>query len=762
MHRASFFSRLLSRPRRFKEIQNSRHYRFEFQKLIANISTHFIRLTVDQIHDGIHEAFERVCQFAGADRGYIFWYSDILGRHMEKIQEWCAPSIPSELVRVRELHMGMFPYFDGKIKELQPFLANRIKDLPAEASAERKEFSAQNVQSLIFVPMVYEGKSIGFIGFEMIRGEVIWNTDTISLLKLLSEIFVNALERIRADKVLRQSEERYSLIARGVNDGLWDWNLKTDTIFFTSRWKSMLGYEDNQISEQPSEWFDRIHPEDRIHVDQTIYEHLKGLSAHCEIEHRILHIDGNYRWVLIRGLAIKDEKGRVWRMAGSATDITTRIRFEEKLKHNALHDSLTGLPNRAFFLERLKDAANKAKKYPKHLFAVLFMDLNRFKAINDSFGHLVGDEFLIQVGRAIETCVGSGPLVARFGGDEFTILIEGIHDAGDAIAVAERIQETLKHPFSLQDQTIFTSASIGIALSSATDILDESDMLRNADTAMYGAKANDKGGYVIYTEVMHAKILATLRMETALRQALDRKELQIHYQPIISLQHGVIKGFEALLRWTHPELGSIPPSVFIPMAEETGLIIPIGLWVLNQACREAALWPRRGKNPLSVSINLSVKQFSDVNLVDQIKKILQETQLDPECLHLEITESVLVEDSAHAFDILSQLRELKVKLYLDDFGTGYSSLSYLHRFPLDILKIDRSFISTIGTDGETSEITKAILSLAHNMNLEVVAEGIETEEQLDFLRTLGCEYGQGYFFAKPLSSDQASNFVLNQ
>lgn len=758
----NFLSQIFYPGAELKRMQSALEYRYQYEKLIAEISTQFISLTVDKIEVAIEETFHQIGIFAGVDRGYIFWYTDMLGRHMEKIHEWCAPSIPSVLNRVRELHMGMFPYFDQKIKNLEPFSADRVIDLPAEAESEKREFSAQGVQSLIFVPMIYGGKAIGFIGFETLGKSMPWSEDTIALLKRVSEIFVNALERVRSDKILRQSEERYALIARGVNDGLWDWNLKTNEIFFSPRWKSMLGYDDLEISDDPDEWFKRIHSEDREYAMQKLREHLEDRRSYYESEHRMLHKDGSYRWMLTRGLAVKDEKGRIWRMAGSQTDITGRVNFEEQLKHNALHDSLTGLPNRVLFMNRLKAAIDRKKDEKNYLFAVLFMDLDRFKAVNDSFGHLFGDELLIQVSQKIESCVNGKNTIARFAGDEFTILLDELRKPDEALQVAETIQKVLEQPFYIREQTIITSASMGIAYSSSQDIRCETDLLRNADTAMYRAKIVSKGQHTVYTENMHAEVLEMLKLETDLRQASEKKNFELHYQPIVSLQTGEMKGFEALIRWTHADRGLVSPATFIPIAEETGLIIPIGLWVLEQACREASLWETNTQRPLSVSVNLSAKQLLQSHLVEQVKAILKETGLEGNRLQLEITESVFVEDVEAALKVLSNLKELGIKLHLDDFGTGYSSLSSLHQFQISTLKIDRSFIQNIGEPGENSEIVKTIIAMAHNMDMEVIAEGIETEGQMNFLRSLGCEYGQGYLFAKPLPSEAAWLYMTKQ
>lgn len=739
-----------------RRVRQALDYRFEFEKLIATISTHFIRLTIDQVDECISDSFQRIAEFAQVDRGYIFWYSDILGRHMEKIHEWCAEGVPSEMTRVRSLNMAMFPYFDGKIKNLEPFYAHRVADLPPEAASEKREFQLQSVKSLIFVPMIYAGEAIGFIGFETIRKETVWSDDVISLLKLVSQIIVNALERKRSEKTLRQSEERYALVARGVNDGLWDWDLKTNKIFFSTRWKSMLGYTEEEISEDPQEWFLRVHPDDFEQVNSKVKGHLDGDSSHYESEHRMLHKDGTYRWMLTRGMAVKDSKNRVTRMAGSQTDITDRKKAEEQLMHHALHDTLTGLANRALFVDRLKFAVERSKLEKDYAFAVLFIDLDNFKSVNDSFGHQTGDQFILEVAKRLSSCVAATDTVARFGGDEFVLLLDNIRKASLAVRVAERIQNVLYHPILVGGQNVMTTASIGIALSSPESDADE--LLRNADTAMYRAKNHHRGSHVVFDDSMHEKAVELLKLETELRKATDAYNFHLNYQPIVNLASQEIIGFEALIRWNHPERGLVAPGNFIPLAEENGLIIPIGWWVLREACKEIRSWQSRNpfKKALSVSVNISMKQITLPDFVSQIQDILAETGMDPALLHLEITESIFIENNDQAVSVLNQLRALGIQLHLDDFGTGYSSLSYLNRFHFNVIKIDRSFIHNIESRGKNEEIVRAIISLAHNMGMKVVAEGIETPEQLEILTRLGCEYGQGYLFSRPLASEDAA------
>ena len=556
-----------------------------------------------------------------------------------------------------------------------------------------------------------------------------------------------------AQEALRESEERYALAARGANDGLWDWNLVTGAMYFSPRWKAMLGFRENEIEDRLEEWIGRIHDADRERVKEEIAAHQKGLTPHFESEHRLLHKDGSFRWMLSRGLAVHDATGKALRMAGSQTDITER----------KVSDPLTGLPNRLLFIDRLGRLIKHSKRRKDHLFAVLFLDLDGFKMINDSLGHLVGDQLLVGVATRLEKCLRSSDTVARLGetftvarlgGDEFTILLDDIKEPADANRAAERLMKALAPPFVLAGKEVFTSISIGIALSNSAYEQPE-DMLRDADTAMYRAKSLGKARYEVFDADMRASVMARLQLETDLRRALERNEFRNFYQPIVSLESGRIVGLEALLRWQHPTRGMIAPEEFIFVAEETGLIRELGWWSLREACRQMSSWKARSESylDLTVSVNLSAKQLLQPHLVNDMDKLLQEVGLPPEALKLEITESAVMADPAAAAETLQQIKSLGIRLAIDDFGTGYSSLSYLHRFPLDTLKIDRSFISG-GGEGDTMEIARTIMPMAKNLRLDVVAEGVETLEQVALLKRLQCKYAQGYYFSKPLAPEE--------
>lgn len=564
-------------------------------------------------------------------------------------------------------------------------------------------------------------------------------------------------ERQQSLNALQESELRFRTIVTTTREGIWLLDEHAQTIYANERLTHLLGYSLDELQDHsPCEFMDEAErPEAERHFERCA----QGLTEQHDYQFR--HKDGSGIWTILSTAPLLNHDQEFTGALVMLTDITERKHIEQQLQHNALYDALTSLPNRALFQDRLERAFTAAKRHPEYLFAVLFLDFDGFKIINDSLGHTVGDQLLIAIAQRLQTCLRSADTVARMGGDEFTILLDGITDLGEATQVAERIQSAVKQPFDLSGQRVFAPVSIGIALNTP-DYERPEDLLRDADTAMYRAKALGRARYEIFNVAMHTQALQRLQLENELHHAIEREEFTLYYQPIVALPSGKLIGFEALVRWQHPQRGLLGPGEFIPIAEETGRIIAIDRWVLRTACQQMRAWHEgapHGTTPLTISVNLSSKHFSTPALAEQIEGILTESGLAKGALKLEITESAIMDNTESAVVTLRQLSALGIQLSMDDFGTGYSSLGYLHRFNFDVLKVDRSFISQMSERNENMEIIQAIVSLATSLRIEVVAEGVETAQQLTQLRKLDCQYGQGYYFSKPLERAAAEALI---
>jgi diguanylate cyclase (GGDEF)-like protein/PAS domain S-box-containing protein len=508
------------------------------------------------------------------------------------------------------------------------------------------------------------------------------------------------------------------------------------------------------------DFFSDEHAAKALRDEQEILRTGKPL---VNVEEKEIRADGDVRWISTTKLPLRDPDGKIVGTFGISRDITQRKEAEAELQRRAFYDPLTELPNRALFLDRLQHLFHRARRaLGNQLFAVLYLDVDRFKSINDSLGHQAGDELLIGIARRLERCMRPGDTLARLGGDEFTVLLDDISCEADATGVAERIYQELAAPIMVRGYEMFTSVSVGIALSSAGYECPE-DMLRDADTAMYRAKAGGRARHQIFAGDMHQRAVSSLRLETDLRRALERREVVPYYQPIVDLDSGAVVGFEALARWRHPSLGLLPPDLFIPIAEETGLVGGIGEWVLGEACRQAREWQRKYPRwaKLGMSVNVSGRQLSQGSIATEVERALGATGLDPACLTLEITESALMHNLNAGAGVVQRLHAMSVGLHLDDFGTGYSSLSYLHSFPVDALKVDRSFVHRMDRAPQQAAIVKAIVSLAHNLAMEVIAEGVETHAQADALRALDCRRGQGFLYSHPLPAADAERLLVD-
>jgi diguanylate cyclase (GGDEF)-like protein/PAS domain S-box-containing protein len=574
-------------------------------------------------------------------------------------------------------------------------------------------------------------------------------------------VAVDVTERRLSEQALREAERRISDILENVQllavlrDG------SGEITFANPYFLELVGLEEEDVVGR--DWFDTFVPLELRETQRTAYvESTAAGMARPHDESEVLTRHEERRLIAWTHTVLHDLEGRAVGTASIGSDITDRKRVEQQLVHDALHDALTGLPNRALFLHHLGTAFARARRRPGRLLGVLFVDLDRFKVVNDSLGHVAGDQLLVEFSRLLRAAVRPGDLVARLGGDEFTILLEDLDDAADAGKVADRIHAAVAAPFDLGGgHEVFATVSVGIALSSRTYVRAE-DLLRDADTAMYQAKEGGRSRTRVFDTSMHSRAMELLSLESDLRRAVERESFLLHYQPIVELASGRVAGLEALTRWEHSDRGLVSPVEFVELAEETGLILEIGRFALQRACVDMQAWLQAFPLELEISVNISSRQFSQPNLVDQVASALTESGLPPSRLKLEITESVIMENAESAISMLSRLKELGARVSIDDFGTGYSSLGYLLRFPADTIKIDRSFVSALARGRRNQQLVEAIVSLSRGLGMDVVAEGVETEEQRALLQALGCRYGQGFLFSRPMDRERTTALLAAQ
>lgn len=557
-------------------------------------------------------------------------------------------------------------------------------------------------------------------------------------------------------RLVPSSSERLAVLHDGARDGLWDWDLGADRLTVSRRWKEILGLTGESSSMRPEEWYRRVHPRDLEGLKRAIDAHLNEHSDALEHEFRVLLPDGGIRWVSCRGVARRDHS----LLGGSLSDITQERELESRLLRELFHDPLTGMPNKAHFLERVGRSLVRARRRGGAEIAVLHLDLDRFHHVNDSLGVGAGDELLIEVAARVSSRIRAGDTLAHFGADKFAVLMDGVRGAREAVELAESIGAVLRPPLVIDDHEIFPAGTIGIAISNPLHLRAE-DLHRDSVAAMHRAKDDGTLRYEVHDPGMNVTAKERLRLEGDLHHALERDEFRLHYQPIISFESGRLSGFEALLRWQHPDRGMVRPDIFVPIAEENGLIVPMGAWVMEEACRQLMEWRTSisAANDVTVAVNLSARQFDDPRLLDDVQGALTSSGLESTGLKLEMTESVVMAPTRQNKRTLHSLREQGIKILIDDFGTGYSSLSSLNTFPLDSLKIDRSFVNGMEHEEDKANIVQMILDLADRLSLDVVAEGVETAEQLDMLRGLECEQGQGFFFSTAIDGDSAAALI---
>ena len=574
---------------------------------------------------------------------------------------------------------------------------------------------------------------------------------------------------LRSANVLEQfvrNQESLAEAQRIAHLGNWEWDAETDRVYWSAETYRVLGLQAGTPTADFATFIKRVHPEERVQVREALKEFVKKDDA-IDVTYRLMLDDGSIRYVHLLAFTRRNADGRACFVAGTIQDITDRKKAEEKIRYLAYYDALTTLPNRQFFLEQLQRTLAVARRHNR-LLGVLSLDLDQFKRINDTLGHRLGDELLVAVSQRLSECVRSADAVARvdastdrlarLGGDEFSLLLTELAHFHDAARVAQRILDQLKSPFRLGEQEVFVTASIGIALF-PNDGETPEILVKNADTAMHYAKEQGRNNYQFYGGAMNATALEKLSLEAQLRKALERGEFILHYQPKVEAADGRVSGVEALVRWQHPELGLVGPNQFIGVAEEIGLIIPLGEWVLATACRQLRAWQQQGCAPVSVAVNIAGSHFRQPSLLTAVADALRDSNLDPGLLEIEVTESMLMDNVEGTIAVLRDLKAMGVRLAIDDFGTGYSSLAYLKRFPLDTLKIDRSFIKDTPGDAGDAALTTAIIGMAHSLKLSVVAEGVELQTQFDFLRERGCDVIQGYLVSRPIPPENMPEFI---
>ncbi|HXN83806.1 MAG TPA: EAL domain-containing protein [Myxococcales bacterium] len=565
--------------------------------------------------------------------------------------------------------------------------------------------------------------------------------------------------RAQAQEATREREERAGLALGGAGEVLWDWNLKADRLFLSARFQELLGIQ-GPLSGKSADWFDRVHPDDLTPLRSALDAHVEGGGFLLENEHRVRHADGSFRWVSVRGTVLRDQAGTAVRALGLMRDVSRHRELVERMAHDARHDALTGLPNRTLFLDLLRHSFNRIRRHEDYRFALLFIDIDRFKLVNDALGHQMGDELLVQIARRLESCLREGDTLARHAGDEFTMWLDDVRGAPDALHVADRVHAAMREAFQLGGQNIQSSASIGVAIGSSRYTHAE-EVLRDADAAMYRAKAQGKARTAVFEVEPGERPLASLTLETDLRRALLRDELRVYYMPIVAVATGRVEGFEALARWQHPRLGLVAPAQFLGLALETGLIVAIDQWVLQTASRQLNEWRRDVDEAatLSLSVNLSQNLLEQRDVGIQIDRFLRDAGLSPRDLNLDISESTLSGGSAQTAGLLADLRQRGHGLHIDEFGTGQAWLRHLHADELDSVKIDRSFVASLASSGGDRKVLRSIVSIARDLGKKVIAQGVETAEQLRYVREAGCDSAQGFFFSAPVDKVRARGLL---
>ncbi len=724
-------------------------FQVSFEKLIATQSARFLSLNPDQLEQALNQSVRELGEFLGADRVHLSLFSR-KGKAVKGGYEWERKPVRSSANGRENGSLSSYPWLYEKLKALE-VVNLHTEQLPDDAHMEKNLFSAKAIQSFVRVPLNYRGALEGCLGIDFIRERRAWPDKVLTLFRLVGEIFVVAHYRTLMEGQLQKLslavEQSPSIVMITDAEGKIEYvNPKfTEVTGYTL--KEAFGKKPNFLKSG------------KVTDDQfkELWETIKdGKEWQGEFVNR--KKNGELYWERAVISSIKNSDGVITHFLAVKEDITKRKWAEETIQHMAYYDPLTDLPNRMLFNDRLGQALAQAKR-KNQLSAVLFLDLDRFKVINDTLGHTLGDLLLRSVAGRLKKCVREGDTIARMGGDEFMLLMTGIVQVDEAVKAAQGMLNALKPSFTVEGHEVHITPSIGISIF-PYDGADGVTLVKNADAALNRAKEQGRTNYQLYTPVMNAKAFERMTLENSLRKALERGEFTLYYQPQVSLSNGDIVGMEALLRWEHPDLGLVSPAQFIPMAEETGLIVPIGEWVLRTACEQNKKWQEMGYRPMCMAVNLSARQFNEQNLVGMISGILKTTGLEPQWLDVEITESIIMQHLESTIATLRDLHHLGIQISIDDFGTGYSSLTYLKKFPVHALKIDQSFIREITTDPDDEAITSAVIAMGHSLKLNVIAEGVETMEQLQMLRSLKCDRMQGYLFSRPVPAQTITPLLM--
>ncbi len=720
----------------------------QLRSILTKIATDFINVPMDKMDEAIDKTLATVGEFTRLDRLHIFHYNSDK-RLASNTYEWCAKGITPYKKQLQEIAVESLPGFLLPPVRGETVYIPDVTRLPA-GSPERTLMETENIKSLLTLPMVYDNECIGFVGMNAVRDKREFTENEIELLKLLAEIFTNAEMRKRNDFALKESENRYNLFFDNAPLGIVHTDTEGKIIKANSKFTAITGVPTQKIIGL-NIMKSLIDPQ----MKQLITDALKGKTGSYQGRYAFV-VSGNSAYVNVVAKGIFDGT----KIVGTVfifEDITDKKQIEQQLIYNALHDPLTNLANRALLFDRVERAILHTQRNPSAHFIFMFLDLDDFKKVNDSLGHMEGDNLLRLVAKKLAVCIRPEDTLARLGGDEFAILLEMLPETDTGTQIAQRIMSVMREPVNLSGRMFSITASMGICHSSA-EITTPDEYLRNADMAMYKAKREGKNRFAYFSPSMHETITKKVIEETYLLEAVRNKKLSIYYQPIIELDSEKIVGYEALLRWMHPEKGLLMPMVFIPLAEETGLIVSIGEWVLEHACQQQWLKKEQNGRYFNLHINISARQLYSQDIVLKVKEILQTTKFPPECLCLEITESTLMLQSM--VDILTSLKSLGIKLIIDDFGTGFSSLSYLHRYPIDSIKIDKAFIAGMMHSEKDAEIVKTIIAMGETLRMSVIAEGVETRQQADELKQLGCHFAQGFLWGAPSEKIETQKNLL--